>query len=216
MLIAEELLLLSFDDETGRRTLAAEKLDPALGGALLAELALMERIGITPDSAGLTKRRRVTVVSPKPTDDRELDAALEAVVAQEGRPVKDFVSATSRWRVTKGLRDRMLERLASAGVLSAESDTVLGVIPRKSWPVLDRAPEDEVRARLHSALVDGLTTTERTVVLISLLLVTGQLTKVVPTADKPLLRRRAKALSDGDWAARAVRQAFEDLYAAVF
>ena len=52
MLIAEELLLLSFDDETGRRTLAAEKLDPALGGALLAELALMERIGITPDSAG--------------------------------------------------------------------------------------------------------------------------------------------------------------------
>lgn len=215
MLIAEELLLLSFDDETGRPTVSGQTSDPALGGALLAELGLMERIGITPDSDGLNKRRRVTVTSAKPTDDVELDLALEAIVAHEGRPVKDLVSVTSSRRLTKGLRDRLLQRLTDRGVLTAEHDTVLGVIPRRSWPTCDPGPEREVRARLHSALVDGTTPTERTVVLISLLLATKQLTKVIETTDKPLARRRAKALSEGDWAGRAVRQAIEELYAAV-
>ena len=36
MLIAEELLLLALDDATGRRLVGTDKLDPALGGALVA------------------------------------------------------------------------------------------------------------------------------------------------------------------------------------
>jgi Golgi phosphoprotein 3 (GPP34) len=51
MLLAEEFLLLCFDDRTGKKIISSDRIEPALGGALLAELALMERIGITPHSA---------------------------------------------------------------------------------------------------------------------------------------------------------------------
>lgn len=145
MLTAEELLLLSFDDETGRPTVSGQTSDPALGGALLVDLGLMERIGITPDSAGLNKRRRVTVTSAKPTDDGKLDLALDEIVAHEGRPVKDLVRVTSSRRLTKGLRDRLLQRLTDRGVLTAEHDTVLGLISRRSWPTRDPGPERGVR-----------------------------------------------------------------------
>ena len=52
MLIAEEYLLLALDDETGKPRIGSDRLEPALGGALLAELALRERVGVTPQEAG--------------------------------------------------------------------------------------------------------------------------------------------------------------------
>ncbi len=94
---------------------------------------------------------------------------------------------------------------------------MLGIIPRTTWPAVDRTAEDEVRSRLQSALVSGITPTEPTVSLIALLSVTGLLTKVVSTPDreaKQRLKARGKALTEGDWVARAVRDAIQEAQAA--
>jgi hypothetical protein len=48
MLIAEEFLLLCYDDQTGKKIISDDRIEPALGGALLVELALMERIAVSP------------------------------------------------------------------------------------------------------------------------------------------------------------------------
>jgi hypothetical protein len=47
VLIAEEYLLLALDDKSGKPRIGSDRLEPALGGALLAELALRERIGVS-------------------------------------------------------------------------------------------------------------------------------------------------------------------------
>jgi hypothetical protein len=213
VLIAEELLLLSLDEESGRSRLGRDRLEPALAGALLAELALLERIGVTAPGSGWSawKPRRVTVTDLTPTDDVELDRTLEAVAAAEGRPVKDLVSAGSSRRLSKGLRDRLLERLVTAGVLDERAGRILGFIPRTTWPTRDRSAEDEVRRRLHAALVAGLTPTERTVALVGLLQVTGALTRVLEVEDRKALKARATALTAGDWVARAVKQAIDEV-----
>ncbi len=210
MLLAEEFLLLCLDDESGKKTMSSEKLPPALGAALLVELALMERIGVTPQDAGWQRRGRVTITSTKPTDDAELDAALEAVEQREDIKVKDLISDMSGKRITKGLLDRLVERLVTAGVLGEERSKVLGL---RRWPTVDPSVEEEIRSRLQSSLVGDDTPTERTVALIALLQSTGQLTKVVTTEDKRALKAKAKALTEGDWAATAVKQAIDEVYA---
>ena len=91
---------------------------------------------------------------------------------------------------------------------------MLGFIPRTTWPAGNTSAEDDVRARLRGALVDGTTPTERTVALIALLQVTGLLTKVLPGADKKLVKARAKELTEGDWAAKAVKDAIDEVAAA--
>ena len=213
MLIAEEFLLLSLDNESGKPMLGKDRLGPALGGALVAELALMERIGVTPRDAGWSKRGRITITNLTPTDDAELDEALRRLADSEGKKVKAVLSdlASRKVRLSFQLRERLLERLAKAGVLTRREGTVLGFIPRTTWPAGDHAPVDEIRQRLQSALVSGLTPTERTVVLIALLQVTGLLPKVVTTEDKRALRARAKQLSAGDWAAQAVKAAIDEV-----
>jgi hypothetical protein len=204
VLIAEELLLLALDDATGRRLVGTDKLDPTLGGALVAELALMERIGVTGRESGRSRRGRLSLTDSRPTDDAELDRALQAAVEAEGRQVKDLLSGSSSRRITKGLRDRLAERLTLAGSLQRVDQKVLGLFPRTTWPAGDRRAEDEVRRRLQMALVDGTTPAERTVVLVSMLRVVDLVTKVLPDANRRLVQRRAKDLSEGDWVAGAV------------
>ncbi len=214
MLIAEEFLLLCLDDETGRKSIAGEKIDPALGGAVLVELALLERIGITADDHGWRKRRRVTITSTKPTDDPVLDGALGYLEAKEGKKVQDMISPISWHPMTKGLRQKLLERLAASGVLSEQHGKALGIFPTSTWPTVDAGVETEIRARLRSALVDQMTPTERTVSLIGLLHATGPVHRALPGEDKSLVRQRAKALTEGDWAAAAVKAVIDSIQSA--
>jgi len=216
VLIAEELLLLALDDETGTLRVGGDRLEPALGGALLVELALRERVGVTPPESGRGKRGRVAITNLTPTDDAELDAALDKLARNEGKKVKDVLStfASKKNRLGHGVRERLLERLAGVGVLVRHQSTVLGFIPRTTWPAGDLAPEDEVRRRLQSALVGQETPAERTVALIALLQVTGLLSKVVSSEDKRAVKSRAKKLTDGDWASKAVKDAIDEAAAA--
>ena len=216
MLIAEEYLLLALDEQTGKLRVGGERLEPALGGALLVELALMERVGVTPHDAGWTRRGRVTITSLTPTDDPELDAALQKLAANEDKKVKDLIStfASKKNRLGHGVRERLQDRLLAAGALQRVDGTVLGFIPRTTWPAGDPAAEDDVRRRLQGALVEGTTPSERTVALVALLQVTGLLPKVVTADDKRAVKTRARELTEGDWAAKAVKDAIEEAAAA--
>ena len=99
----------------------------------------------------------MTITNLEPTDDPELDAALQKLAQNEGKKVKDLLSsfASKKNRLSYGVRDRLLERLAAAGMLVRTEGTVLGFIPRTTWPAGDPAPEDQIRRRLQGALVGG-------------------------------------------------------------
>jgi hypothetical protein len=210
MLIADELLLLALDDTSGRIVASGNNLDAALGAALLVELALMERISVAPAEAGWNERGRVTVIDSTPTDDPDLDDVLAKLAEKDGRKVKNLISPMT-WRpISHKLRDRRLARLIQQGVIDEQRSPVLGL---RRHPSTDPAPEHEVRARLRSALVDGLTPTERTVALVALLDAAGILTKVVAVEDKKALKARARQLSEGDWAAKAVKDALAEMTA---
>lgn len=214
MLIAEEFLLLCWDEASGRKSIAGEKIDPALGGAVLVELALMERISVSSDDEGWIQRRRVSVVSTKPTDDVVLDDALAFVDARVGKKVQEVIHPTFGPSLTKGLRARLLQRLADRGVLSERHETVLGIFPATRWLPVDDDIEREVRSRLRAALVEGRTPTERTLALIGLLHATGHVHAALPDEDRRVVKQQARALADGDWAAKVVKSIIDDIHAA--
>ncbi|HEY5786682.1 MAG TPA: GPP34 family phosphoprotein [Microlunatus sp.] len=210
MVIADELLLLAIDDATGRNLAAGTNLDAALAAALLVELALSERISITPAEAGWREKGRITVINTAPTDDPDLDAVLVKLEAKDGQKVKNLISPMTWKPISSGLKDRRLAALVHRGTLTEQRTAVWGI---RRYPTLDPAPEQEIRNRLLSALVDGLTPTERTVALVALLEATGILTKVFAEEDKKALKSRAKRLSEGDWAAKAVKDVIAEMTA---
>ena len=208
-LIAEDLLLLLLDDDAG--TLKhSDKIQPLLGGALLIELALAERIEVA-EKTSRWFTPKVALVDGPAVDEPLLDAAI-GTIGEKPRSAQDLVN-----RLDKGAKDTLLARLADRGLVRPVQGKALGLLPRTTWPATDRTHETAVRERLQGALVEGLTPDARTSALVALLFAVGHAHKVVDRGDRPAreAKARAKEISDGAWAAKAVKDAVAAAQAAV-
>lgn len=199
VLLAEELLLLLTDDQTGRPVVDGEYLDLALGGALVLELSLLGQVG----PGGQTRRRRL---------ERRAGAGpahpllVEALAGSADRSPGDAVK-----RCAKGVRERLLDGLADQGVIRRERTRVLGLFPRTRSSTTSTSIEDDARSRLRSVLVDGVGPDRRTAALVSLLHAVKAEHKVLPGDDRKVLRRRAEEISQGEWAGAEVRSAIKSI-----
>jgi hypothetical protein len=120
-------------------------------------------------------------------------------------------------RLGKKRRETLLDRLEAAGIVQRKDDHVLGLFPRRRWPALDSTHEADVRRQLGDALVRGATPQERTAALVAVLSSMDLAHKVIDLEGRPAraVRLRAKEISDGDWAAKAVKDAISAAQAAV-
>ncbi len=200
-LIAEDLLLLLLDDESGKLS-STTSLDAGLGGAVLVELALSGCVEVV-EGTGLWARAKVRPVpGALPPDDVLRDSL--AVVAEQERTAADLVERLGRKR-----RDPLLERLERAGILERREDKLFGLFPRRRWPALDSSREADVRRQIGDALLRGVRPDDRTAALISLLSALEIAHKVVDREglSSSQVKKRAKAIAEGDWAAKAVHDA---------
>ncbi len=213
MLIAEDLLLLLTNDDTGKLAKSGTEVDVALGGAVLVELTLMGRVDVA-DPRETVRVGRLVVRDSTPTGDAVLDEALATIGEKEGKKPKSVVA-----RLGKGVRATLYARLVEDGVLRAEKGRVLGIFPTDRWPAENANHETSVRAGIASALRDGRTSDPRTGALISLLLALRAAHKVMEPSSvglsEPEMKANAKGIAQGDWAAKAVRQAIDSTHAAI-
>lgn len=198
-IIAEEVLLLAYSEDEGRLLVGSSELDAALGGSLLAELAVNGRIDLAD--------KRVTVLDPTPLGDEELDGVLARMAADPRKRKPEWW--ISRFQTTK-LRKRLLTRLTGRGVLGEEQRKVLGVFPSTRYPERDPSVERDIRERVQSVL-SGADPDQRVAVLIALLHAAGIDRKAFPGISK----KRVKEITEGAWAGEAVAKAIAAVNAAV-
>ena len=213
MLLAEDFLLLVTDDASGRLSAPAEQVDAGLGGANLVELTLRNKVDLSGEQDP-GRPGRIIVRDPSPAGDAVLDAALEILVARQGRRPSVVIGPLS-----KNLRGTLYQRLADRGVVRAERGRILGVFPIRRWPAQDASDEAEVRRLMTQALVEQVVPDTRTAALIALAHAVGCVDKIVDRREHGLSRRqlraRAAEIAKGNWASEAVRKAIEEMMAAV-
>ncbi|AMY54026.1 GOLPH3/VPS74 family protein [Rhodococcoides fascians] len=208
-LIAEDLLLLLLDDESGKPSADSTKLPRVLAGALVVELALGGSLRIT-GPGEQTKKDHVVVAGDPPAD--PLLRRVFDLVATASRPMKpQKVIEKSQ----KNLAKELAARLVAQGFVTEKQDKVWGLLPTTTWPARDTSREKVLRDALRSALVDGTTPTPHSAALISLISAVDLTHKVIVDADKKVLKTRAKQIAEGEWAGAAVRKAVSDVNAAV-
>lgn len=202
--IAEDLVLLLLDPATGRFVVDGTALNHAIGGALLLDLSLRDRITADGDGA----RARLTVTESEPIGDALLDAALERLA---GRPMR---AQRAVERLARKQRDPVLERLAACGLVEQRAERRLGVFPATSWPAVDKEPAASLRAAIAGVLRDGDEPDERLACLISLVHAVKAEHKIVDGSRRQL-RARAAEVTRGEWAGAAVRSAVQSVQISV-
>lgn len=142
--LPEEVFLLSLRDD-GRFGVASVQY--ALGGAILAELALRGRVALTESK----RKRRVTLLNAAPTGVPLHDECLGRVRdSRRPRPPSHWVAS---FGATKKATSRVGERLRERGVLSIERRRILLVFPCTRYRQLDAGPRRDVLLRLGAVVL---------------------------------------------------------------
>jgi len=210
-LIAEDLLLLLLDGDSGA-LVQQSYVKEALAGAVLADLAVADAVEMEERTVlGFGAQPHVVPAKGASVDDPLLADAL-AVVAQKPRTAQSLLGPLG-----KDLRERLTDRLVERGILRREEGRVLGLFPRTTWPTVDSAHEDEVRRTVRAVLLEGAEPDERTAALVGLLHAIDRAHKTVDARGSAArdVKKRAKAVAEGEVASAAVRRAVEAINTAV-
>ncbi|MEU4420617.1 GPP34 family phosphoprotein [Actinoplanes sp. NPDC024001] len=205
MSLLEEFALLAHDDR-GARIIDTTRLDHGLGGAVLMELALNERIDIDD--------KEVVILNRDPTGDPVVDEAL-IKIGDDSRPRK-----ASHWvsKFVSGIRKAVLDRLVAAEVLRAERSTVLLIFPRTRYPSAygtEPPARSDALQRMRGAILRSGPVEPRTGALCALVASTGMDRKLFADLDRKQVKARLAEITEGDWAGEAVRKTIQIVQMAV-
>ncbi|HOB04115.1 MAG TPA: GPP34 family phosphoprotein [Propionibacteriaceae bacterium] len=202
MLLCEDLLLLLTDDASGKNIAWSSELAPLLGGAMLCDLVLGGHVRLTEKGEDRLRRNRVVIDTDMlPTSDRLLAESYERLAGKRSWSTQAAVR-----KLQGKLKERLYERLVTAELLSADRETVLGVIPVTRYRPVDPSYERTLTDTLDRTLIGGETPDDHTAALIGLLHAGGHLVKVTDRGrgiDRRAAKARAKELMKQFWPAKA-------------
>jgi Golgi phosphoprotein 3 len=206
----EELLLLALQDEAGVVDWRAGQYIHAVGGAILMELMMAERLAL--DESG--RKPMVEVADETPTGDPLLDEVLEKIrTAKRRAGIQTWVARIGQ---TPQLKHSIAKGLCELGILEEQTGKVLFIFSQKIYPERDAAPETEIVERLRAAIFDeAAEMTERTALLVALANAAGMLAIHFDRKELKKQKLRLKAIEEREHVAQATKQAIAAAQAAV-
>lgn len=203
--LAEEIMLLSLDDESGS-VKQRQAAGWAVSGGILLELVMVGRVSVAD--------KHVELTDTTPTGDRLLDSRTALIEA--------WLGGRKRRRVTEWLtKDQAkavgaaLESLCERGLVVEEKHKALGVFPIRRYPEADGATEAELRARLRAVVLRGAEPDARTAGLIALIHSAKLHRLALPDSPPKQVVARMAEVAAGQWAAEGIRAAVRDVQAAM-
>lgn len=232
MQLAEELLLLLTDDQTGRMSVPERLLDIAVAGGALSELGAYEVVRVVkdgetiPGSFGEPVAPGRLAIDPDVTPPKSavLDHTLEVFRGMQGRKLTNVLPIMGR-----ALYPTLHRTLQSAGVVTRDAPAPQSsMFPQTTWKTVDASHEKAVRSHIADVLLHGAAPDDRARHLIGLLEATRTLFVAMPelvpdsgsdaasehtaAEDTVLARaREVRALTDPDGPCGAVLAAVDTL-----
>ena len=159
--IAEEIVLLALDDETGKLStrLPVHSLRNAVSGALLMDLAFENRID--------TDLHRLIVIDAAPLGEPVLDDVLAQIASdEEERETGHWVHLIAGEYET--LRPQLLDRLVARGILSQREGRLSWLHGVRRYPTVDDRPQRDVKQRITDTLASEVIPHPRDIAIICL------------------------------------------------
>ena len=203
--LAEELILLALDDETGRLVrggAAVAALDRAVAAALLMQLALSHRID--------TDSTHVFVISPEPIGTALADEVLDEIArSTEAAPSSHWVQRLS----LRGdqHRARLIAQLVERGILKEVDQRLMWVLRQRAYPQADGRAEQEVKGRIIELLRNDEIPTAHDALLIGLVDAAGLFHEVIDHATLSTCRPRISRIANLEELSRSLRHTIQGL-----
>lgn len=204
----DEVFLLSIHEDKG--TVIASKEDDlgfALGGAVLAELALIGKIG-------LKDNQRLEALDPNPPEDDIQAEALDRIRSEgKERKIGYWINVFSQ--KPEKLRKRLAKRLVQAGVVSQEDDRFQWIIPSPDSPDQNASAKYWLKNRIRELVLTSAQAEMREIALLSLVRASGLVYFIFLKDERKLADRRIHELVVAQALKNPAMQTIEAIAAAI-
>jgi hypothetical protein len=192
--LAEQLLLLSYGDESGKPLISTSHLDCGLAGAHLLDLSYAGQLGIEGGKLQVN-------------GDPAGDPVLASIAAKPPHSADWWVYHLA----TPSRREQLLRGLVSAGVLEEHTHR----FRHSTYPESDPSAERELAAHLRAVTDGTVAPDDRSIALIGLAHACGLDKHLFPGRDRQALRHRLTELTQGEWCGHAVGKVVDAMNIAV-
>jgi len=193
---AEEFLLLALSDSKGGFVREPpERFENALAGAILMDLALMNRID--------TDLEHLILIDGSPSGDPLLDEVLALIRKFPDSKSTAYWIEEIRYHIGE-FRDHIVQRLIDRGMLKKEEKKLLGIIPQKFYAVPQGAEAREVRERLRTTILSDDIPDPRDVLLISLMVSCNLIDRLFSRQERETVLERIDRVAQMDLIGQAV------------
>ncbi len=207
LLFAEELLLLALDDEKGAiSNISPLLLDYALAGALLMELASMDRID--------TDLTDLWLVNEASTGDDLLDRTMAMLKTHPKGKDAGYWIAEIQHQLAD-LQEILFDRLIAKGILSRREHRLFWVFKQRRYPMIDNKQEKEVRTRIRDIILGDDIPEPRDVVLISLMNAANLSDEIFSRQELKAKRDRIFQIARMDLIGQAISRTINDIQALI-
>ncbi|MGE9294835.1 MAG: GOLPH3/VPS74 family protein [Puniceicoccales bacterium] len=200
---AEEITLLALNDESGvlHRNVSRRAYDYAVAGALLMELAFLNRVD--------TDAEHITMLKDMPTSDPLLDEALRILNGLDQTPtIIEAVEALAA-EATE-FEPRIFGALIHKGILQEREKKFLWMKGERTYPVIDGKEEMEVQTRIRmTVLSKDAIPSPRDVAIISLIEATKLYRVIFTNSELVECRQRVHQLAKMDFIGQGIAHALE-------
>lgn len=204
----EELFLLAFHEDKGKLIPATtENLPVGLAGAVLAELALNDRLRVE-------ENHRVELQDANPTQDEILDAALEKIQSSE-RPRKVNYWVNQLNEKPKKLFEQIEERLEAQGILSRDESNLISMSSQDELDGHKASARYWLKRRLRSLALTDQEADLRGLALLNLVQACDFVDLIFTKDERKSARRRIYELLVGTALSNGQAQAIEEIGRAV-
>lgn len=201
---AEEITLLALNDETGKmhRNLEEQSFECAIAGALLLELAFMNRVDTDVDN--------LMLLNLEPTGDTLLNESIAAL--KFGGDKMSITQAVAKLTLkAREFEPRLFASLVYKGILQEKDSSFLWIKGERTYPTIDGKEEMEVRTRIRKIILTDTIPDPRDIAIISLMEACKLHRTVFIPEELSSCRKKIKQIAAMDFIGQAMLKALEEI-----
>lgn len=203
--IAEALILLGTDDEKGTAN-TSSSLDYGLSGAVLAELALEEKVELVDD--------KVTVIDDSLTDVSYFDTVIKEI--NDSKRKKKMDHWINHFANNKdAVKTPIYLSLVDKGILKEEEKTSLFIFTSNVYPTINEKPENQIRNHVNDVVFKGMSPDPKIAMLLSLIKACDLVNDVFGKENKKEANKRLDKIVENNEYGKLVSKSIEDIEAAI-
>ncbi len=201
--LAEELILIAINDETGEfHRMTSLNFNLALVGALVMELAIREQIDV---EGSLLK-----IVRDSGSGDPFLDEVLNQI-RQFDDPCDSAKLIRYLFNSMENLKNRLLQSLEGKGVIACRESKFLWLFNKRRYPVLDNSDEMEALTRIRRCVIESAPPDNKDLALIALIDICDLMDKILTRDELCQFEQRIETLRNLDYIGHAIHKIIEDV-----